>query len=112
MLKSRKGAIKLGLKRLQDTCKFLGPLYSIKVIDHAEAIYRKVNDAYELEVCDSSGPERYTVYLWQRIPHTELMCIYSDISSKEDLADTLGYLAFRCRNLSARIQVEREDLTR
>lgn len=101
----------MGLKRLQDTCKFLGPLYSIKVIDYAETIYRKVNDAYELEVCGFFGPETYTVNLWQRIPHTELMSIYSGISSKEDLADTLGYLAFRCQNLSARIQVEREDLS-
>ena len=102
----------MGLKRLQDTCKFLGPLYSIKVIDYAETIYRKVNDAYELEVCGFFGPETYTVNLWQRIPHTELMSIYSGISSKEDLSDTLGYLAFRCQNLSARIQVEREDLSR
>lgn len=102
----------MGLKRLQDTCKFLGPLYSIKVIDYAETIYRKVNDAYELEVCGFFGPETYTVNLWQRIPHTELMSIYSGISSKEDLADTLWYLAFRCQNLSARIQVEREDLSR
>jgi len=102
----------LGLKRLQDTCEFLGPLYSIEARDGVETICRKVNDAYELEVSGFFGPKTYTVNLWQRKPHTELMSIYSDISTKEDLADTLGYLAFRCQNLSARIQVEREDLSR
>ena len=49
-----------------------------------------------------------TINLWMIKPHIELLAIYTDIASKEDLADTLGYLAFKYQNLQGKIQVERE----
>lgn len=97
-------------KTLQETCKFLGPMYSIKVIDGAESIFREIDDRFEFEVCGFFSGKTLTVNLWQRKPHTELMAIYSGIAITEDLADTLGYLAFKYKNLQERIQVEREDL--
>lgn len=99
----------MGMKLLNDVCTFLGPMYSVRVIDGVESIYRKVNDSFEFEVTGFFGAKTMTVNLWQRKPHTELMAIYTGITSKEDLADTLGYLAFRYQNLSERIRVERED---
>lgn len=99
----------MGLKSLNETCKFLGPLYSVQLLDGVEGIYRKFNDCFEFEVVGFWGEKAVTVNLWQRRPHTELLAIYSGIQTKEDLADTLGYLAFKYRNLSEKIQVERED---
>lgn len=100
----------MGLKAIQNACKILGPMYSIKVIDGDESIYRKINEFFDLEVCGFFGGQSITVNVWQRQPHTELIAIYKGISSIDDLADVLGYLAFRCKNLQEKIHVEREDL--
>ena len=99
----------MGLKRLKETCALLGPMYSVRVIDGVESIYRRVNDAFDFEVVGFFGADTMTVNLWQRKPHTELMAVYSGIRSWEDLADTLGYLSFKYQNLQEKIQVERED---
>lgn len=100
----------VGLKAMQNACKILGPMYSIKIIDGVESIYRKINEFYDFEVCGFFGGKAITVNVWQRKPHTELMVVYSGISNVDALADVLGYLAFRCKNLKEKIQVEREDL--
>ncbi len=97
------------LQHLKETCAFLGPMYSVRVIDGVESIYRRVNDAFDFEVIGFFGTGTMTVNLWQRKPHTDLMAIYSGIRSKEDLADTLGYLSFKYQNLQEKIRVERED---
>lgn len=99
----------MGLAALKSVCDFLGPLYTVKKIDAVETIYRKVNERFEFEVAGFFGTREMTINLWQIQPHRELMAIYSGIRTKEDLSDTLGYLAFKYQNLSARIQVERED---
>ena len=102
----------MGFTRLKDTLDFLGPLYTVRVIDGVECIHRVLDDSHEIEVVGFFGQPTFTVNLWQRSPHTELLAIYSGVACKEDLADTLGHLAFKYRNLSARIQVEREDPSR
>lgn len=99
----------MGMKKIQDTCKFLGPMYSVEIRDGFESICRQINDALEFEVTGFWGTAKMTVNLWQKKPHRELLAIYSGITSKEDLADTLGYLAFKYQNLQGKIQVERED---
>lgn len=99
----------MGLKQLRDTCTFLGPMYSVRVIDGVEVIYRKINDALEFEVTGFFGDTAMVVNVWQRRPHTELMAIYAGVTSKEDLVDVLGYLAFKYQNLRDKIRVERED---
>lgn len=99
----------MGLNELKNICAYLGPMYSIRVIDGVESICRKINDSLEFEVTGFFGGACTAVNLWQRQPHTELLAIYTDIRSKEDLADTLGYLAFKYQNLQEKIRVERED---
>ena len=99
----------MGLRELQDTCRLLGPMYSIQKMDGVECIYRKINDQLEFEICSFFGTKELTVNLWQRKPHTELLAIYSGITGREVLADTLGYLAFKYQNHQERIRVERED---
>ena len=99
----------MGLKQSRDTCAFLGPMYSVRVIDGVEVIYRKINDALEFEVTGFFGATTMTVNVWQYRPRIELMAIYAGITSKEDLADVLGYLSFKYQNLQDKIRVERED---
>lgn len=96
-------------KSLREICEFLGPMYSIRIIDGVESVFREINDRFEFEVCCFSGEKHMTVNLWQRRPHIELLAVYSGIATKEDLADTLGYLAFKYKSLREKIQVERED---
>lgn len=98
----------MGLTKLNEVCRFLGPMYSVRVIDGVESIYRKIDEEYDFEVTGFFGGSSMCVYLWRRKPHTEIVSIYSDIKTKEQLSDTLGYLAFKCQNLAAQIQVERE----
>lgn len=105
----RKGVNSMGLKQLKDTCAFLGPMYSVRVIDGVETIYRKVGDTLEFEVTGFLGTEAMTVNVWRRSPHIELMAIYTGITCEEDLADILGHLSFKYQNLQEKIQVERED---
>lgn len=100
----------MGISKLKMVCEFLGPMYEVKKIDQVETVYRRINDAYEFEITGFFSRKPFTVNLWQITPHRELMVIYSGIQTKEDLADVLGYLAFKCKNLSSQIQVEREDL--
>lgn len=99
----------MSLQNLKETCKFLGPMYSVQVLDGVEGIYRKINGQFEFEINGFWSTKNITVNLWQRHPHTELIAIYSGIQTKEDLSDTLGYLSFKYQNLSKKIQVERED---
>ena len=99
----------MGMKKLNEMCQFLGPMYFVKIIDGVESIFRKINDKYEFEITGFLGRSDMCIYLWRRQPHTELMAIYSGIKTKEHLADALGYLSFKYQNLSTQIQVERED---
>lgn len=99
----------MGMKKLQEICAFLGPMYSIDVRDGVESIYRWLDDTFDFEVTGFFGMKEMTVNLWMEKPHRELLAIYSGITSKEDLADTLGYLAFKYQNLQEKIRVERED---
>ncbi len=98
----------MGMKDMQDTCAFLGPMYSIQIRDGVESICRTFGGSFEFEVTGFFGTKKMTINLWMIKPHIELLAIYTDIASKEDLADTLGYLAFKYQNLQGKIQVERE----
>ena len=94
---------------IKAVCQYLGESYYIAKRDTVESICRTIDDKFEFEVCGFYGMTSYTVNLWQYAPHRELLAIYSGIKSLKDLRDTLGYLAFKYQNLSARIRVERED---
>lgn len=99
----------MGLRELQDTCRLLGPMYSVRKIDGVESIYREFGNAFEFEVTGFFGTKEMTINLRQRKPHAELLAIYTGITDPEVLADTLGYLAFKYQNHQAKIRVERED---
>lgn len=95
-------------KKLTELAEWLGTEYTVRIIDKGEVVFCEIDGVYEFEIVPYGTT--YTIYLWQRKPHTELMCIYSHIRSARDLKDTLGHLAFKCRKTADRIQVEREDL--
>ena len=96
-------------KNIRDLCSFLGPMYSVRNIEGGDCIYRRISDSLDFEIIGPFKGGTWVVNLWQRLPHSELMAIYSGISPGEDLSATLGYLAFKYQNLQAKIQVERED---
>lgn len=95
------------MTKLKKICNYLGEPYTISTIDGGPAVYRQLNAYYEIEVVVSS---QISVYLWQCVPHRELMNIYTRIPDEQTLKDLLGYLSFKLENLRERIQVEREDL--
>lgn len=99
----------MGMKQLKEVREFLGPMYSVKMIDKVESIYRRISDRFDFEITGFFGRKGLTVNLWQRKPHLELLAIYSGIKDKESLSDALGYLSFKYQNLADQIQVERED---
>lgn len=102
----------MSLKQMREVCEFLGPMYSIQKRDEVESICRIFADAsktFEFEVTGFFGTKSMTVNLWQLEPYRILLAIYSGITSKEALSDTLGYIAFKYQNLQEKIQVERED---
>lgn len=99
----------MGLQKLNEVCRFLGPMYSVRVVDGVECIYREINDDYDFEITGFFGTKKMCVNLWRRKPHLELVAIYSGIETKEILSDVLGYLAFKYQNLATQILVERED---
>lgn len=101
--------IVVGMKQIQDTCAFLGPMYSIQIRDGVESICRSFGGVFEFEVTGFFGTKEMSINLWMEKPHRELLAIYSGITSKEYLADTLGYLAFKYQSLQEKIRVERED---
>ncbi len=102
----------MGMDKMNRVLRVLGPMYFIAKRDGIECICRDINDRFEFEVTGFFGPKAMTVNLWQKRPWRELLAIYSGIATPEELADTLGYLAFRYQNLQEKIRVEREDPAR
>ena len=94
---------------IKSVCSVLGPLYRVEKRDLVPCIVRAVGDHLEFEVTGPFAPGKMSVNLWLMYPHRELLAIYSGVASEQDLADTLGYLAFKYQNLKGRIRVERED---
>ena len=94
---------------INDTLSYLGQPYCIWNIDFEPVIYRSIGQ-YEFEVSGlHSKTMNCTLYVWRTSPSHELVGIYSDIKTKEDLKDLLGYYAVKYQNLLSRIRVERED---
>lgn len=50
-------------KRQQELLDFLGPKYSVKRIDLGDAIYRKINDNYDIEI-NVSGRYGASIFVW------------------------------------------------
>lgn len=82
-------------KKIKDIQKQLGNLYSIKMIDLENCIYRKLNEEYDVEVSGLDNRKKSfncTVYLWSLKPGKSIESTYSDISSFEQLLETLQSL--------------------
>lgn len=82
-------------KKIKDICAQLGDLYSIKVIDLENCIYRKLNDEYDIEVSGLDNRKKgfsCTVYLWSIKAGNRIESTYSDISSFGQLLETLQSL--------------------
>lgn len=55
----------MGSKNQQELLKFLGPEYSIKVIDGSPCIYRKFNEHYDLEISGALRTKHpVCVFVW------------------------------------------------
>ncbi len=97
------------MPQIDETLGYLGEPYFITEMDGEPVISRTLED-FEFEVSGLHKKKfNCSLYVWMTHPHRELMGIYHDIQSKEDLKDLLGYCAIRYQNLFSRIQVERED---
>lgn len=107
-----KGGIDVGMDKLERICRLLGPMYFIAERDGVACICRNINNRFEFEVTGFFGTKTLTINLWQKKPWSELLAIYSGITTSEELADTLGYIAFKYQNLQEKIQIEREDPAR
>lgn len=95
--------------KIDEICKYLGEPYTIRTIDNAPVIYRKINEDYEFEVTGFFGRNPLTINLWQIHPHQELLVVYTNIKDKQDLKDLLGYWSSVVQDIPSRIRVERED---
>ena len=93
------------IKKLLDD---LGAPYDIQKIDGEECIHRILDTGYEFEV-SGTRKSSCTLYVWKVEPRT-IVAIYQNIPVKS-LKDILGYYATKYQNLTAQIQVEREDET-
>lgn len=94
------------MNKCKKVCEMLGNPYTTTIIDGEEVIYRKLNDAYDIEV---SGNDPYTVFVWCLEGHKEIVGIYRGIRGLEVLKDTLGYCAFKFQNLHEKIHIESEE---
>ena len=97
---------------IDDVVAYLGKPYTIATIDHEPVIHRTLKN-FELEV---SGLHKHAmncvVYVWLTNPLKELIGIYENIRSKEDLKDILGYCSVKYQNLLSQIRVAREGQTK
>lgn len=101
------------MSKIESVLAYLGEPYTISALDNEPVIYRKLENGYELEVSGVHGNAgTYSLYVWQTAPSRELVGVYHGIRGEQTLKDVLGHCAFRFQNLSAKIQVEREDLPR
>ena len=52
-------------KKLNETLKFLGCNYSVKVIDYEPCIYRKISNDYDIEISGLHNKNKsFTIYVW------------------------------------------------
>jgi hypothetical protein len=99
------------MRKIEKLCAYLGELYAITKIDRGEVIYRDIGNGFDFEVSGvDSNLKSFTLYVWHTTKHRqEIVGIYSNIKSWEDLKDVLGYYAFKYKNLLEKICIERED---
>lgn len=86
---------------LTKALKYLGEPYVTQIIDGENVIYRDLGEGHDIEVSglDHSRENiKASIYVWQRVPHSEIMEIYEGIHSLLDLKDLLGTIALKYRN--------------
>lgn len=92
---------------IQSLLEYLGEPYIITTIDLEDVIYRSFPNGYEFEIsgCHKyDGP--YTLFVWK--DKTNTVAIYSDIKTRSNLKDLLGFYATKYQNLCDQVRVERE----
>lgn len=99
------------MKNIEKVRQYLGEPYTITMIDGEEVIYRDLGNGFDFEVSGvRTGSETYSLYVWETIPHKEIVGVYHKIHGAQELKDVLGYCAFRYQNLREKILVEREEI--
>ena len=85
-------------KKLQDALDYLGPSYSVKVIDAVESIYRKINDQYDIEITGSFNKSKtFNCYVWKRSPRVTVES-YENLNI-QNLEEQLDAIILRYRHL-------------
>ena len=87
----------IGEKNQQDLAEFLGPDYSVRVVDIASCVFRRLNDRFDIEIVGTTrrnGP--FSVYVWD-VPHVEheaarLLDVHQDIPGQAALKELLDGL--------------------
>ncbi len=92
-------------KNQQELVKFLGPEYSIKVIDACPCVYRKINSHYDIEISGALRKHHpICVFVWsisgdKGIP-LEIVERYFDISDWASLKALLDELTKKYQGLA------------
>lgn len=87
-------------KKFSDALKYLGPSYSIKIIDHVETIYRKINENYDIEISglhNTSTSWKATIFVWKLNPLITVEQI--ETISLKDLEEHLDQVVVKYRHL-------------
>ncbi|MFR5598662.1 MAG: hypothetical protein ACLTJB_03010 [Holdemania filiformis] len=85
-------------KKLRDALDYLGPSYSIKVIDGVESIYREINSHYDIEISGLFNSSKlFNLFVWKRSP---LIVVdrYENLNL-EDLEKQLDAVILKYRHL-------------
>lgn len=77
---------------------FLGPEYSVKIIDQVECLYRKINDNYDIEISGALRKgQKVCVFVWDisKGHPTEIVERHFDIKEWTDLKALLNQIVER-----------------
>lgn len=83
--------------------EFLGPDYTMKVIDGVESVYRKINDNYDIEIVGTTRKgQKMSVFVWDISRGEGIMSQiverYFDIKEWDDLKTLLDQIVERYSN--------------
>lgn len=87
-------------KKLKETLNYLGPFYSMKIIDLEKCGYRNLGDGFDLEISGLSDKKKKlncSVYLWKMDRGYIIIHHTHNISSLEKLQEILTDYAINKR---------------
>lgn len=90
-------------KTFNKTLSELGENYSSAIIDNELCAYRKINDAYDIEISGLNNNRiknpNFTVYVWKLLPGKHIVEQYNNIHDISELKTTLQSIVQKYQNL-------------